>query len=78
MIKFIEKDNQPPEFMTLELVEPNQFFVNCEGELCQKTYTDTYAVIAGITGNPYSAFRNVSPDKLFVRTILPHVHKIKF
>lgn len=59
-------------------VKNNQFFVDDDGYLCQKTNGDSFTVIAKPDGTPCSTwFRNVRSDQTIQR-IIPAVQKIEF
>jgi len=76
-IKFITEavEKKTPMFGDVEL---NQFFVNNEGCLCQKTAGDIYSLIALSGGSPYSDQYRDIPNTGPITRILPHVTKIEF
>ena len=64
--------------LTFSDVEDNQFFVDRNGYFCQKTYSDSYVMIADHDGNPYSYFFDDVLEDSPINKVLPRVTKIKF
>lgn len=78
MIKFIcegEKAGSP----VFGDVEDDQFFVNNDGDLCQKSTPRTYNIIATMDRRPWASAVNIDMDANDrILRILPHVSKIEF
>lgn len=78
MITFETKNLSPKVLPTFKDVEFNQFFVNADGELCQKVCFDSYNLIASKNGSPLShQVKNVRADWPIERFI-EKIEKIKF
>lgn len=76
-MKFIyaEKTEKTPTFGDVEV---NQFFVDYDGYLCQKSNNSCLVVIAHPDGAPYSTWlRNIDCSRKIQR-IIPIVAKIEF
>ena len=76
-MKFIFETEQKvqPKFSDVAI---NQFFVKCDGDLCQKVEHNCYNVIADCDGEPCALSSALyHPDSLISR-ILPKVIKIEF
>ena len=64
--------------LTLEEVDINQFFVNPDGQLCQKMGSTAYIIIADHNGEPYADyFDSVHPQHI-IKRIMPKVTKVEF
>lgn len=59
-------------------VKENQFFVNDDGYLSQKTGTHSYNTIADECGTPFAHFRECVDGCEPIDRILPAVKKIEF
>lgn len=76
-IQFFPKEEyaKTPVF---EDVDEDQFFVNSEGQLCQKVDNDTYNIVADSDGEPFANhIKNVDTDEE-IKRICPSVNKIEF
>lgn len=76
MIKFITEENNRKR-LTFGDVKNNQFFVDYEGDLCQKINEGRYHVLADERGYPRAISYTEIPTR-GIRRILPHVTKIEF
>lgn len=63
---------------TLEEVEENQFFVNCDGYLCQKSSPTSYNLIAKADGSVFSSTVENIPRTIKIERLLQKVAKIEF
>ncbi len=63
---------------TFDEVDVNQFFVDKSGELCQKTTSVSFTVIADSDGKPYSDYHSGIAPARSIKKILPKVLKIEF
>jgi hypothetical protein len=59
-------------------VEEDQFFVNTNGNLCQKSSSDVYTTIASKYGKPMSKTEYVVDYNTKIQKIFPKVTKIEF
>jgi hypothetical protein len=74
----ITTEKETKKQLTFKDVTENQFFVNFDGFLCQKTNYDTYAMIASSSGKPVShVIYDVAYDQK-IKKIFPKVIKIEF
>jgi hypothetical protein len=82
MIKFIvEEERQIVEQdkdLTLADVEEGQFFVDKQGQLCQKYWEACYCVIADENGEPLGGSEDCEWNSRVVSRILPKVKRIEF
>jgi hypothetical protein len=80
MIKFIVEEAlaEENESLTLADVEEGQFFVNKEGQLCQKYWEACYFVIADENGEPLGDSVDCEWNYRVVSRILPKVTRIEF
>lgn len=70
-----ETEKEEPTF---DQVWIDQFFVNCNGALCQKSTGSRYNTIADKDGIPCGdVFENVDKDEA-IKRVLPKVRKIEF
>ena len=76
-MKFIyaEKAEKAPTFGD---VQTNQFFVDHDGFLCQKTTSSSFVVIANPDGAPYSTWSTNIYWNREIKRIIPFVEKIEF
>lgn len=74
ILDFTTFETKPPVFGD---VDENQFFVDRQGRLCQKSSSSYCAIIANRVGTPLSTRRNVGIDEQIER-VLPHTNQIKF
>ena len=76
-MKFIyaEKTEKAPTFGD---VKTNQFFVDYDGYLCQKTSNSSLVVIANPNGAPYSTWLTNIYWNREIQRIIPIVAKIEF
>lgn len=71
-------ENEAVKTPTFGDVEHNQFFVDNNGYLCQKTGIRCFTIVAQNDGTPYSSWlENVRSDRTIQR-IIPKVQKIEF
>jgi len=77
-MKIIFEKEEKVKNLTLADVDDDQFFVNIDGELCQKVFPRQYNIIAACDGSLIAAHSSeVDPDEKIER-ILPRVTKIEF
>lgn len=76
-MKFIyaEKAEKTPTFGD---VQTDQFFVDCDGYLCQKSGPQSLTVVAKPDGTPYSTWSNNVSSVREIERIIPFVEKIEF
>lgn len=77
MIAFIQ-DVETKQSLTLRDVKEDQFFINYEGALCQKSSNDSYNYIAREDGTPYAMTCDDADDDEEIKKILPTVIKVEF
>ena len=72
-------------FETVQKVQPkfsdvaiDQFFVKCDGDLCQKVESNCYNVIADSDGVPCALTSTFYQPESLISRILPKVIKIEF
>lgn len=77
-MKFIYAEQVKEKKPTFKDVEINQFFVDHDGCLCQKTNNPSFVVIANPDGTPYSTWiTGICPSRE-IKKIIPLVEKIEF
>jgi hypothetical protein len=77
MIKFITSETNTPN--TFGHVRKGQFFICCNGNLCQKLWDETTAsIIANSEGDPVGDIYEDWDDDKVIKEILPHVIRIEF
>lgn len=76
MIKFEYENDKEEKLLSLNSVDMEQFFIDEDGDFCQKCNSSSYVVIALKNGSPYSDKIQVGCDTLVVYKILPRVTKI--
>lgn len=78
-MKFIYVEQSKEKKPTFGEVQTNQFFVDHDGYLCQKTELHSFTVVAKPDGTPYSNWidRDVYSSREILR-IIPFVEKIVF
>lgn len=64
--------------LTFDMVEENQFFINCSGDLCQKVTNTAYNIIADRHGYPLCNHWATVAEGLRINKIIPRIEKIKF
>lgn len=80
-IKFHYEEPQDSKDLTLDDVECNQFFVNRNGELCQKVTARTYNRITNTHGLPEGEaldYQYNNPTDIEIQRVLPRVEKIEY
>ena len=77
-MKFIYAEQAKEKKPTFGDVQINQFFVDYDGYLCQKTTISSFVVIAHHDGTPYSTWLNNVPSVREIERIIPFVEKIEF
>lgn len=77
MFKFITEPEEKKE-PTFADVKENQFFVNIDGYLCQKTSYNRFNYIANLHGQPYSHSAGDILSSMRILRICPIVKKIEF
>ena len=78
MIKFITETEEKSVTFAFCEVSENQFFVNADGELCQRASDDSYLVIADSNGNPYATWHEDVDENEEITRIIEHISKIQF
>lgn len=78
MITFETTDKTPERGPIFADVAENQFFVDQDGELCQKYTGTSYNILADATGMPMSGRLDEVDPLSEINKILPHVTKINF
>jgi hypothetical protein len=77
VIKFItEQENT--EQLTFGMVKEHQFFIDEEGNLCQKLNSHSYFSISDVYQKPCCIFWDHKESSCPIKKILPHVTKIEF
>lgn len=76
MIKFITEDQDSG--VVLSDVKNGQFFVDCQGWLCQKRNARSYNTIADQTGRPVATPVTDSPANRPIKRGLPAVTRVVF
>lgn len=71
------KHGNPQRQPTFGDVAINQFFVNRDGDLCQKNRSAGYSIIAIPSGRPWSAHRKAS-DNQGIERMLPNIDNINY
>lgn len=72
---YVEKAEKAPTFGD---VQTDQFFVDRDGYLCQKSGAQSLTVVAKPDGTPYSTWlEKISPTRE-IKRIIPLVEKIEF
>lgn len=77
-MKFILSETVKEKQLKLADVAVNQFFVNINGWLCQKTGIASYIQITDSEGEPYADFFDGEDVKQPIQRILPNVKRIEF
>lgn len=68
--------NEELNILTFDMIEEDQFFIDQEGWMCQKSSQHSYVTIADNFGNPRSLQFCRLPRMFKVTKILPKVTKI--
>lgn len=71
-------ENKEVKAPTFGDVKENQFFVDNDGSLCQKTDYSNFTVVAAPDGTPYSAWMDETALDRKIQRIIPTVRKIEF
>ena len=71
-------ENQAVKAPTFRDVKDNQFFVDGDGYLCQKTNHNSFTVVAKPDGTPYSTWIDYTALNREIQKIIPAVRKIEF
>lgn len=74
-IKFHTED-ESKDYLTFDMVEYDQFYIDIEGFLCQKASPKSYNIIADSDGEPCAAHVSELKGELKIVKILPKVTKI--
>jgi hypothetical protein len=77
-MKIIFKQTEELKKLTFADVQQNQFFVDSDGDLCQKYVEDSYFVIASNAGTPSAMYIECVDKSKPIRRILPIVEMIEF
>ena len=77
-MKFIYAEKTKEKIPTFGDVKTNQFFVDCDGYLCQKTSGSSFSVVADPGGTPYSTHLTNIFSTREIERIIPLVQKIEF
>lgn len=76
-IKFITAEETKEE-LTFGMVKENQFFVNRDGDLCQKCNGEEANIIASPDGSPWAVNCLSFSESKLIKRILPEITKIEF
>jgi hypothetical protein len=76
-MKFIYEQEED-KTSTFGQVQDNQFFVDIDGDLCQKISSSSYCTIANSNGQPYATTYDCAYYYDTIKRILPKVTKIEF
>lgn len=74
----ITTEKETEKQLTFKDVAENQFFVNNNGNLCQKSSSDVYTTIASKYGKPMSMTEYDVDYDTKIQKIFPKVIKIEF
>ena len=75
MIAFIPQNS---DSLIFSEVEVNQFFINCDGDLCQKSSESVFTIVADAEGEPYSDYFDEVSENMKIKKILPKIKRIDF